>query len=493
MNQIDPSQSNLLGSVADLKEDELAPVHTLLGQLQRGRGAGFLWALREPPELVHPLLVHTMTWDPRWDSQVEERADYYANLCLATRLDLAALDDSLRTTPDDRMGGYAFLLLEVLGNLAKRGGREAIDILGDYVSYGPKWDAALRVLAEVQDRKVSDGLADVVCERFSTGKEMSEASVYPLFGEPSLDRLWEQWEQANPCIAKLLSELTTTGIYERVTSRIESPNYKALSTKELLVAIDGANYRQIEKVLLSRLKHSDIQTYREAFLLDNPHTWWVAFNCLKGMKAAEPSYNQVLERVTAYVEENAGDRRKLNGVILRPFGMIAPQLPPESTLPLARCWYSSEHWQLRHMAEEILEAHATTEDIEPVRATLSEALATATPENTDIYRICSALDILVRFPDIGLLPEVEEAFIQVGYAPGRRRAAAAMRMNASAYFQEKYAYECLWDCDAETRQIGCESVSLDMPGAVERLQALATDEFEYDFVKQAARTALQSL
>ncbi len=46
-----------------------------------------------------------MTHDPRWDSQVETRSDYYASLIIHSGLPLAPLDVYLRalaeTDPDD--------------------------------------------------------------------------------------------------------------------------------------------------------------------------------------------------------------------------------------------------------------------------------------------------------------------------------------------------------------------------------------------------------
>jgi len=46
--------------------DPLAPASSLLGQLQRGRGAGFLTALAADPTVVAPLLLDCILRDPRW-------------------------------------------------------------------------------------------------------------------------------------------------------------------------------------------------------------------------------------------------------------------------------------------------------------------------------------------------------------------------------------------------------------------------------------------
>lgn len=114
----------------------LAPAGTLLGQLQRGRGAGFLSALAEDPTTVHTHLLHCITHDPRQDSQIESRAEYYAQLIIATKMSIEPLDEYLRNTPDERLQYDAELAVSTLGWLARLGEPQAVSILRDYVSYG---------------------------------------------------------------------------------------------------------------------------------------------------------------------------------------------------------------------------------------------------------------------------------------------------------------------------------------------------------------------
>lgn len=61
--------------------DHLAAPDTPLGQLQRGRGAGWLRAIQDPAQGRTNLLA-CLARDPRWDRQVESRGDYYATLAL---------------------------------------------------------------------------------------------------------------------------------------------------------------------------------------------------------------------------------------------------------------------------------------------------------------------------------------------------------------------------------------------------------------------------
>jgi hypothetical protein len=92
---------------------------------------------------------------------------------------------------------------------------------------------------------------------------------------------------------------------------------------------------------------------------------------------------------------------------------------------------------------------------------------------------------------LGWIPEVEQVFCQVPDCFRRYDAANAMHVTAPAEFASKYAFECLWDCDWSTRKLGCKTVSLSTPGALERLRELATDASEDDDIGQAARERLE--
>jgi hypothetical protein len=59
----------------DTDEYQLASAQTPLGLLQRGRGAGFLWALRQAKD-ARPLVIVFITRDPRWVRPLESSAPY---------------------------------------------------------------------------------------------------------------------------------------------------------------------------------------------------------------------------------------------------------------------------------------------------------------------------------------------------------------------------------------------------------------------------------
>src|SRR4051812_33797511 len=108
---------------SDPDELVLADPATTLGQLQRGRGAGWLAAARSGDG--RELLRSCLRRDPRWDGQVEDRADYYARLALELGLTADDIDpDELALDEDARVLG-----IHVLGRLAVRGDTSALERL----------------------------------------------------------------------------------------------------------------------------------------------------------------------------------------------------------------------------------------------------------------------------------------------------------------------------------------------------------------------------
>ncbi len=77
---------------------------SLVGQLQRGRGRGWLRAVARSFEGLSALR-DCLAEDPCWDAQVEDRGSYYATLAL--ELDVRAADVAAQIEPenDDRLAG----------------------------------------------------------------------------------------------------------------------------------------------------------------------------------------------------------------------------------------------------------------------------------------------------------------------------------------------------------------------------------------------------
>lgn len=441
--------------------------------------------MQEGRATVHALLYDCITSDPRFDSQIEERADYYARLVLLTGLGLAPLEHYLRTVPHDRLDWEAALTIQTLGRLAQLGNSAAVPLLRDYVSYGAKWDYALQQLAELTEPGATVGLPEVICARFETGTLLENSTAYDLYSTPAEQALWKKWSADNPCIARLLAEVEQIEATRAQTyPRQKRPAYEEMSVEELLATVGRQQWGWVTAAELVEAKATanDEHTLVAAFSKANPFAWYAALRGLEALGRAEVLYPQILEQSVARLDSLP----QANGPHIRevrPITHTLVLLPPAMTLPIARAWFNQENRHKESVAEDLLEQHATAEDYPMVLRVWTKHIEAA--EDIDTYYTCSLLDILSRFRDIGPVPYVERVFIESGYTLARYRAAGAMQANAPQLFAETYAYECLWDCAEETRQLGCESVSLDVPGARQRLQAMADDPLES--VREAAR------
>jgi hypothetical protein len=254
--------------------------------------------------------------------------------------------------------------------MAALGNGWATDVLREYVAYGPLWAYALDLLAELSDPSALEGLAEVVCARFETGKAMDDNLHYNIFAtRETLKPHWQDWSETYPGIARLVGE--TQEIHRGYERPQSWPDLRSASVDELLAAVDVSNRRQVEKILLSRLKHADVSKYVDVFQTNNPFAWQIAFACLAAMKRAEPHYDLVFSTLVRYLamateEEMKRGKRHACSVVLR-------QLPPSIVLPVARRWYVAAEWHLNGVAGDILEEHATPEDLPQVRALLTAA------------------------------------------------------------------------------------------------------------------------
>lgn len=127
-------------------ERRLAAANSLLGQLQRGNGRGFLHAIQEDRAVVQLLLLDCVIHDARWDQQFESRSDYYAALLLYTAQSLDPFEAHLRAHSEDDQPGNLDPVLDTVCALAARGDVSAIAIVRDYLTYGSEWGRAFETL-----------------------------------------------------------------------------------------------------------------------------------------------------------------------------------------------------------------------------------------------------------------------------------------------------------------------------------------------------------
>ena len=240
-----------------------------LGKLQRGLGAGYLWALDADRSVAHALLLHCIFNDPRWDRQLDARVEYYATLALDVALRVEPLERWLRRGDDDLDTTHD--VLGVLGRMAVRGHVEARRVLREYVAYGRFWERAITLLLDDYDAirsgppwpEVVAGLDAVVVKRFASEAELADA----LAGADARDRPWSLWSVENPRIARALAfdhgtsggEVPPSGPRRTARPRRTPRRPREMTTAELLAVTEDSRWTQIAEELQSRITEDDVQ------------------------------------------------------------------------------------------------------------------------------------------------------------------------------------------------------------------------------------------
>ncbi|MGE5295806.1 MAG: HEAT repeat domain-containing protein, partial [Solirubrobacterales bacterium] len=454
----------------------LADPDSLLGMLQRGRGKGFLMALERPPQEVWPLLLECITNDPRLDTQCEDRAEYYASLILRTGMDLEAIH-SLVKRDDDSTNG---LVLSTLESLAERGSHRATEILREYLVYGREVMWIARVLAKLPVQGAMEGIDEVLCRRVSDDPQLYEEFKsdvewsWELYCRDDEDDrktggyllpVCEPWKSLCRKHAGLAELFSRVGLpYDDPTSerKVTDADVEELSVEELLSTVDKARFYPSRRALIERVSVEDEDHLLQSLSSDNKYRVMLAF-CGLG----ELGTPKAFEAVKSYIE---GSEEADSSVRRRAFHAIE-QMPGSLTLETARQWFRSKEWRFQIAAGDILENHATPEDI-PL---LIEALRTPETLRREDFRLSSAVNAMARFEGIGPVPELEQIFREAQSCFDRYRAADAMAATSPVHFTAEYAFECLWDCHWDTPELGCEMVSLSMNDALDRLRELAAD------------------
>lgn len=455
--------------------DALASSTSLQGQLQRGRGAGFLAALRADPSVVRPLLVECITHDPRWDTQVENRGFFYAELAVEVGLETAPLERHLRENDDrEEADDRAGLTLSTLGKLAALGRREAVRILREYVDYGYRWDWAVENLDELDDPEATVGLADAVCRRAPDDEALRQVGVLFDYTAP------RGWWACNPRLSRL-AEWHADGLRNqrarRAREECKAEELAGLSVEELLRIAGRDNFVAVGRALALRATPADLDRLTAGVQSDD---LFVAAAVFPGLVALGAPAIATLKL--------ALQTRELPVFLWVQASRALRALAPEPARQLAREGFDSPVWRVRQAAEILFAAHATEEDLPRLREAVPAAL-----HSGHTYRLCHLLEALTRFPGRGWMPEVEAAFVETGYSHARRRAAEAMAATAPHEFARSYALECLWDCEEETREVGCGWVDLHFPEARRRLQELAQDPHEEQSVRDKARSRIADI
>jgi hypothetical protein len=460
---------------------------SLLGQLELGLGVGFLRALRAPADEVSELVLDCVDRDPRLDLNLDERDDYYALLLLAVGVDAVAVERlvSAHEPTGDDPEDHSTLPLEVLLRMGVRGSRGAQHALGRYVANGVDLTFLLDVLQGDGEqtskipawRSTMEALGPVLCERFPSRAELLSAleEMGDSFLIGSDTPPWSLWAAQSPMIADALRD------YDAATPPIQArgpvPALASFRTEQLLTLDRPAQWHEVFTLLSERTSDSDVR-----LLLTAVRDGSFAMRGPALLALAHQRRPEALEIAAELCDETGGGGWR--GWMIRALLF----LPYDQTRSLAREWFESDQVVRRRAAAKILERHADVEEIPAIREYLCRDLIDS--DTSDLYIVCDLAGALGRHPDHGPYPELTSIFYGIPYSYGRHHIARAMAETDPA-FARTQAVECLWDCQAVTRdEIGAKHVDIRDPAAHARLRVMAADPAEDEDTQLAAQSRL---
>jgi HEAT repeat protein len=473
----------------------LADAADPLGKLQRGLGAGYLWALDADRAVAHALLMHCVFNDPRWDRQLDDRDDYHATLALDVQLHTGALELWLRDSDED-IPDTTYDVLGMLGRMAVRGHADAQRVLREYVAYGRYWQRAIDQLIGDPDApprsatpwpEAVGGLDAVLVERFATDDALAEA----LAGLDPRERPWTMWSVENPRIARAFAleqkgaggapapaapaGSRRRGARERTAAPART-RPREMTTAELLQIAEDSRWTQIADELAARAAPEDVEQLLRA--ADDPD---VPMRRAAILALGRQGRRELL---TIAEQHTRSERNKLQGAI----ALALEAMPMSQTRALAHDWLNSPDWASRRKAAGMLATWSQDEDLAPARRALERELDAGL--EGDVYVICSLAQTLGRSGIHGPFVELQQAYEQIPYSFGRRYIVAALAASDPT-FGGDVAVECLWDCEAETRRLAAVHVDGRVRLAAQRLEELAADDAQSASVSSVAAGRLR--
>lgn len=404
-----------------------APAPTRLGQLQRGRGAGFLAAMAAGPA-AHEDLLQCVLGDPRRDRELDHRARYYGELLVATALPLEPLLAPLHEAPEGVLAHDVLAAAWVLGHAPVRELLAAATTAEPLVAgitgclWGERWarpiDLPPRARAAWQRLDLQQ--AD------SAQCAWRPAAPTPLASR-SVDEVLELARGPRPMRRdRLLGELCARGD-EATRARLAE-----------VVASD----RVLERVRLAA---------RALGLLADERL----------LPLAEELFAR--EDVFADPERRLPAELRMRRACLADW---AQHLPGPVALPLARAWHDRGDY-FTQVAGALFELYATAAD----RRRLEAFVAANAAGDASIG---DQLDALGRLGDPASVPLLAEVAATTPSSRARIGAVRALTAVAAHPLAQQVLHEALWDSEDEAAELACAFATTLAPSEHQRITTLAT-------------------
>lgn len=425
--------------VVPMPEPSWADPDTLLGSIQRGRGACYHAALTQPT-LARELVVDCIVRDPRWDHQVEQRDWLYAALVAELGIDLSRLRAAYAEPVDSGGDCEAWLATGVFERLARRGIAGSVTELRHYLRSGRDLDQALECLIPFASHPEAAGLLDDVLDI----ADDTQLTCALGWGHDLSVPPWPEWRVVSPRIERVVRTIeqrprgvaTPDRRMDREAAERESVLHAAIGARLISAPVKSIDPAEWEATLLAiaadLLREHDfplsvlLATRRCLVHLNSPGALaWARTNATLDGDAGPAAISMIADR------GETGDA-----------------------------------------------------------AMLFELLADAFERGDEyIYAQCDLVDGIARLGHVAGIGLIDEIYAGTVYSYLRARCAAALARLAPD-FAEHRAVECLDDCEAETRVLAIAHVNTRISGIRERIRAIAEDPTEEDTNRRAAATRI---
>ncbi|MCA8963424.1 MAG: hypothetical protein KDC48_00980 [Planctomycetes bacterium] len=425
---------------------QIAPATTRLGQLQRGRGAGFEAALRAGAD-AHDDLIRCIVDDPRVDRQLEERGRYYGELVLALDAPLAPIAQHLTGDQDERLGH------EVLAAAWRLGHPEACSLL-----LSPKTDEALVA-----------GIAGCLwATRWATRVELP----------PRAAEVWLRLELQN-------ADSAQAAVRHRPATALAN-----LTLPELLDLARDSRFGRRDRLLGELCARGDEAT-RTHLLEVASHD--VVYERVRLASRALGLLGD--ERLLDLAEDHfarddvfADPQRRLPGLERMRRSCLADyvqHLPARRALELARAYHSRGGY-FETVAGVVFQEHATAAD-----RSMLEAFVAERGGGGSGWDVICELDALGRLADPRSAPLLFEVAQEAAYSHARRRALHALAAMPQLDLAQQALREALWDCEDEAAADACAFVTTFDDASRERLVSLGNSPLADEELVARARQRMQ--